>query len=89
MNIKLETEINENLGNLIIHGNMQIGNIHWKHCRLETKFLDWKHDYEIGNKKNTLAKMNLDWKQNSQIGNTESRLEAQIVDWKPIFLEIT
>ena len=44
-----------------------IGNIvDWKHQnRLETKFLDWKHDYEIGNKKSTLETMNLDWKQNS------------------------
>ena len=44
-----------------------IGNIvDLKHQnRLETKFLDWKHDYEIGNKKRALERMNLDWKQNS------------------------
>ena len=47
---------------------MEIGNIriYWKHLdRLETKFLDWKHVYEIRNKKNTLETMNLVWKQNS------------------------
>ena len=39
-----------------------IGNIiDGKHQnRLETKFLDWKHDYEIGNKKSKLETMNLD-----------------------------
>ena len=44
-----------------------IGNIiDGKHQnRLETKFLDWKHDYEIGNKISTFETMNLDWKQNS------------------------
>ena len=44
-----------------------IGNIvDWKHQnRLETKFLDGKHDDEIENKKSTLETMNLDWKQNS------------------------
>ena len=52
-----------------------IGNIvDWKHQnRLETKFLDWKHDDEIGNKKSKLETMNLDWKQNSWMGNSESR----------------
>ena len=30
--------------------------------RLETKFLDWKHDYEIGNKKSTLETKFVDWK---------------------------
>ena len=48
---------------------MEIGNIriYWKHLdRLETKFLDRKHVYEIRNKtKNTLETMNLVWKQNS------------------------
>ena len=44
-----------------------IGNIvDWKHQnRLETKFLDLKHDYEIGNKKGTFETNFLDWKQNS------------------------
>ena len=48
---------------------MEIGNIriYWKHLdRLETKFLDWKHVYEIRNKiKYTQETMNLIWKQNS------------------------
>ena len=48
--------------------------------RLETKFLDWQQDYQIGKK--------LHWKLNSQIGNRELRLETLIVDWKPIGLEI-
>ena len=49
-----------------------IGNIvDWKHQnRLETKFLDWKHDYEIGNKKSE---------------NNEFRLETKFVDWKQCF----
>ena len=42
-----------------------IGNIvDWKHKnRLETKFLDWKHDYEIGNKIRRLETLHRDWKQ--------------------------
>ena len=48
-----------------LHITQSTGNVHWKHCRLETKFLDLKHDYEIGNKKGTLETNFLDWKQNS------------------------
>ena len=51
---------------------MEIGNIriYWKHLdRLETKFLDWKHVYEIRNK-------------TKYIGNNEFSLETKFVGWK-------
>ena len=57
-------------------GNMQIGNIHWKQIRLETyfqigniilrletRFLDWKHNSQIGNTELRLETKFLDWKQ--------------------------
>ena len=39
---------------------------------METKFLNWKHDFEIGNKK-------------TYIGNNEFRLETKFIDWKQWF----
>ena len=43
-------------------GSMYIGNIHWKHCRLETSFafgnMDWILETKIGY-----------WKQKLDIGN--------------------
>ena len=61
---------------------MQIGNMDWKHCRLETskqigniqsgletKLVHWKHEYQIRNKKRRLKTQKYDWKQKMQIGN--------------------
>ena len=45
-------------------GNMQIGNIDWQQCRLETfklieyKKVHWKHKKEIGNKNCILQAVN-------------------------------
>ena len=68
------------------NGNMEIGNIriYWKHLdRLETKFLDWKHVYEIrnktkyiGNNEFSLETKFVGWKQWNEIENTNSRLET-------------
>ena len=61
------------------------GNIvDWKHQnRLETKFLDWKHVYEIrnktkyiGNNEFSLETKFVGWKQWNEIENTNSRLET-------------
>ena len=54
---------------------MQIGNIDWKHCRLETL-------KSIGNKKCTLETLELDWKQKTYIGNIKNILKTKKVHWK-------
>ena len=57
--------------------------------RLETKFLDWKHVYEIRNKKkyigNNIFRLEtkfVDWKHDYEIGNKKSTLETIYLDWK-------
>ena len=52
-----------------IEGSMYIGNIHWKHCRLETSFA-------FGNKKCILETCIGYWKQKLDIGNIKRRLET-------------
>ena len=40
---------------------MYIGNIHWKHCRLETYIGYWKHNLYIGNKGIRLETLSVYW----------------------------
>ena len=49
-------------------------------CRLETKFLDWKEDYVIGNETCTFETVNLDWKQ-------KWTLQTKFVSYKQMRLE--
>ena len=50
-------------------GSMYIGNIHWKHCRLETSFA-------FGNINCILETYIGYWKHNLYIGNIRIRLET-------------
>ena len=64
---------------------MYIGNIHWKHCRLETltafgiKKVHWKHTFDIANIPISY------WKHNMDIGNIRIRLETYSAYWKHHF----
>ena len=59
-------------------GSMYIGNIHWKHCSLETSFA-------FGNKKCILETYIGYWKQKKDIGNMQKRLETYSGYWKHHF----
>ena len=54
---------------------MYIGNIHWKHCRLETSFafgnMDWILETKIGY-----------WKHKKAFGNITCILETLVLYWK-------
>ena len=56
-------------------GSMYIGNIHWKHCRLETSFsfgnMDWILETKIGY-----------WKHIKAFGNITCILETLVLYWK-------
>ena len=57
---------------------MYIGNIHWKHCSLETSLA-------FGNIKCILETYIGYWKQKKDIGNMQKRLETYSVYWKHYF----
>ena len=61
---------------------LQVGNTIF---RLETQFLDWKHDFQIETEIFKLETRFLDWKRDFQIGNTIFRWETRFLDWKQDF----
>ena len=53
--------------------------------RLETRFLHWKCDFQIGNRIFRLETRFLDQKRDFQIRNTIFTLETRFLDWKQDF----
>ena len=66
------------LDEIVKPGSMYIGNIHWKHCSLETSFA-------FGNIKCILETYIGYWKQKKDIGNIKKRLETYSGYWKHHF----